>query len=102
MVNSGDLYGPMEVDDDLSTTLGTETLADSVVGARHELGLIRHACLASMLVDDGLGQVETKEHRERERHREILIRQVLSHAAESYSPFLIFQVYNIPCLTAYL
>ena len=28
MVDSGDLYGPMEVDDDLSTALGTETLAD--------------------------------------------------------------------------
>jgi hypothetical protein len=28
MVNSDDLYGPMEVDDDLSTALGTETLAD--------------------------------------------------------------------------
>ena len=28
MVDSDDLYGPMEVDDDLSTALGTETLAD--------------------------------------------------------------------------
>jgi hypothetical protein len=28
MVDSDDLYGPMEVDDDLSTDLGTETLAD--------------------------------------------------------------------------
>src|SRR5277367_5395095 len=28
MVDSGDLYGPTEVDDDLSTALGTETLAD--------------------------------------------------------------------------
>ena len=28
MVGSDDLYGPMEVDDDLSTALGTETLAD--------------------------------------------------------------------------
>ena|SRR5207248_6254345 len=28
MVHSGDLYGPMEVGDDLGTTLGTETLAD--------------------------------------------------------------------------
>ena len=26
MVDSDDLYGPMEVDDDLSTALGTETL----------------------------------------------------------------------------
>jgi hypothetical protein len=28
MVDSDDLYGLMEVDDDLSTALGTETLAD--------------------------------------------------------------------------
>jgi hypothetical protein len=28
MVDSDDLYGPMEVDDDLRTALGTETLAD--------------------------------------------------------------------------
>ena len=28
MVDSDDLYGPMEVDDSLSTALGTETLAD--------------------------------------------------------------------------
>ena len=28
MVDSDDLYGPMEVGDDLSTALGTETLAD--------------------------------------------------------------------------
>ena len=28
MVDSDDLYDPMEVDDDLSTALGTETLAD--------------------------------------------------------------------------
>jgi len=28
MVDSDDLYGPMEVDDDLSTALGTETLAN--------------------------------------------------------------------------
>src|SRR5271170_4029923 len=28
MVDSDDLYGPMEVDDDLSTALGAETLAD--------------------------------------------------------------------------
>jgi hypothetical protein len=28
MVDSDDLYGQMEVDDDLSTALGTETLAD--------------------------------------------------------------------------
>jgi hypothetical protein len=28
MVDSDDLYSPMEVDDDLSTALGTETLAD--------------------------------------------------------------------------
>jgi hypothetical protein len=28
MVDSDDLYGAMEVDDDLSTALGTETLAD--------------------------------------------------------------------------
>jgi hypothetical protein len=28
MVDSDDLYGPMEVDDDFSTALGTETLAD--------------------------------------------------------------------------
>ena len=28
MVDSDDLYGPMEVDDGLSTALGTETLAD--------------------------------------------------------------------------
>jgi hypothetical protein len=28
MVDSDDLYGPMEVDDDLSTAMGTETLAD--------------------------------------------------------------------------
>ena len=28
MVDSDDLYGPMEVNDDLSTALGTETLAD--------------------------------------------------------------------------
>jgi hypothetical protein len=28
MINSDDLYGPMEVGDDLSTALGTETLAD--------------------------------------------------------------------------
>ena len=28
MVDSDDFYGPMEVDDDLSTALGTETLAD--------------------------------------------------------------------------
>ena len=28
MVDSDDLYGPLEVDDDLSTALGTETLAD--------------------------------------------------------------------------
>ena len=28
MVDSDDLYGPTEVDDDLSTALGTETLAD--------------------------------------------------------------------------
>jgi hypothetical protein len=28
MIDSDDLYGPMEVGDDLSTTLGTETLAD--------------------------------------------------------------------------
>jgi hypothetical protein len=28
MVDSDDLYGPMEVDDDLSTALDTETLAD--------------------------------------------------------------------------
>ena len=28
MVDSDDLYGPMEVDDDLSTALGTEILAD--------------------------------------------------------------------------
>ena len=28
MVDSDDLYGPMEVDDDLSTALGTETPAD--------------------------------------------------------------------------
>jgi hypothetical protein len=28
MVDSDDLYGPMEVDDDLSTALGTKTLAD--------------------------------------------------------------------------
>ena len=28
MVDSDDLYGPMEVSDDLSTALGTETLAD--------------------------------------------------------------------------
>ena len=28
MVDSDDLYGPMEVDDDLSTALGTETLTD--------------------------------------------------------------------------
>jgi len=29
MADSDDLYGPMEVDDDLNTTLGTETLADT-------------------------------------------------------------------------
>jgi hypothetical protein len=28
MVDSDDLYGPMEVDGDLSTAMGTETLAD--------------------------------------------------------------------------
>ena len=28
MVDSDDFYGPMEVSDDLSTALGTETLAD--------------------------------------------------------------------------
>jgi hypothetical protein len=28
MIDSDDLYGPMEVDDDLSTALGTEALAD--------------------------------------------------------------------------
>jgi len=28
MVDSGDLYGPMEVDDDFGTALGIETLAD--------------------------------------------------------------------------
>jgi hypothetical protein len=28
MVDSDDLYGPMEVDDDLSPALGAETLAD--------------------------------------------------------------------------
>ena len=28
MVDSDDLYGPMEVDDDLSTALDTKTLAD--------------------------------------------------------------------------
>jgi hypothetical protein len=28
MVDSDDFYGPMEVDDDLSTAMGTETLAD--------------------------------------------------------------------------
>jgi hypothetical protein len=28
MIDSDDLYGPIEVDDDLSTALGTETLAD--------------------------------------------------------------------------
>jgi hypothetical protein len=28
MVGSDDLYGPMEVDDDLGTALATETLAD--------------------------------------------------------------------------
>jgi hypothetical protein len=28
MVDSDDLYGPMEVGDDLSTALGSETLAD--------------------------------------------------------------------------
>jgi hypothetical protein len=28
MVDSDDFYSPMEVDDDLSTALGTETLAD--------------------------------------------------------------------------
>jgi hypothetical protein len=28
MVDSDDLYGPIEVDDDLSIVLGTETLAD--------------------------------------------------------------------------
>ena len=28
MVDIDDSYGPMEVDDDLSTALGTETLAD--------------------------------------------------------------------------
>ena len=28
MVDLDDLYGPMEVDDDLSTALGTKTLAD--------------------------------------------------------------------------
>jgi hypothetical protein len=56
--------------------------------------------------DDGLGHVEKKEHthtqRKRERDREILIHQVPNRAAESHSPFLIFLVYNIPCLTAYL
>jgi hypothetical protein len=28
VVDSDDLYGPMEVDDDLSTAMGTETLAE--------------------------------------------------------------------------
>src|SRR2546423_214286 len=31
MVDSDDLYGPMEIDDDLSTALGTETLVDGDV-----------------------------------------------------------------------
>ena len=36
MVDSDDLYGPMEVDDDLSTALSTETLADRDIVAMCE------------------------------------------------------------------
>jgi hypothetical protein len=32
MVDSDDFYGPMEVGDDFSTALGTETLADRGMG----------------------------------------------------------------------
>jgi len=60
---------PSPLDGQYLTKISTPKSLFYCRGAQRELGLIRHACLASMLVgDDGLGHVEKKE-RERDRAR---------------------------------
>jgi hypothetical protein len=75
-------------------------------GRRHKLGLMRHACLAFIVLGaDGVGHRKLPRERRHPEIERVSIdsnSQVSSHAAEPHSPFLILLVYNIPCLTAYL